>query len=342
MLQELEKISFIKKNVNALNTFTFKEKRPTNGLFLLELIKNNNLNLLEFINKYSNIYENGSKGYLYEKIGSILFITNSSPYFDRKNYTPYRGNINLPSTLSNIFNLGLFLDELKIFSKNEGGSSDITFYDKTNDKWIFISSKFFEDDSKKSIKSYEVQDILANINVHSNKYKKYEIWLLINNKEKVLQVIKSSQSTNSYIKNNILKIIGINDMNQYYKILHKSLQDIQLINREQVSKYFDNEKVNLNLRLHQEYFIDVTLEKIKKGEKMFLWGWKCRSGKTFGTVGLFHQMTKKNKFNALIITPVPKETKHEWLNTILKFRGIDESVRVVVIKNGIQFKPTQF
>ena len=44
------------------------------------------------------------------------------------------------------------------------GSSDITLQNKNNGKWVFMSSKFYLDDSKKSIDNYDVEKILAIVN----------------------------------------------------------------------------------------------------------------------------------------------------------------------------------
>ena len=40
--------------------------------------------------------------------------------------------------------------------------------------------------------------------------------------------------------------------------------------------------MELKPRFHQELFVKKTINKIKEGHKKFLWGWKCRAGKTFG------------------------------------------------------------
>jgi len=47
-----------------------------------------------------------------------------------------------------------------------------------------MSSKFYLDDSKKSIDSYDVEKILAIVEHQSHKYKECDIYLVVNNKQK--------------------------------------------------------------------------------------------------------------------------------------------------------------
>ena len=45
-------------------------------------------------------------------------------------------------------------------------------------------------------------------------------------------------------------------------------------------------KDNLNLRFHQELITQKTSNLIEEGNKSFLWGCKCRSGKTYMIGGI--------------------------------------------------------
>ena len=68
-------------------------------------------------------------------------------------------------------------------------------------------------------------------------------------------------------------------------------------------------KCNLCLRFHQELITQKTSNLIEEGYKSFLWGCKCRSGKTYMFGGLIiKQFDIKQKLNVLIITPAPTET----------------------------------
>ena len=90
-------------------------------------------------------------------------------------------------------------------------------------------------------------------------------------------------------------------------------------------------------RFHQELFVYKTLQKIKEGKKNFLYGWKCRAGKTYGVGHLIDMFYKEfEHINALIITPAPSETLsqfgHEMFDAFINFRGLN----IVEIKKGSQ------
>ena len=140
--------------INNKKTKDFK----LNSLFdLIKYIKSG-ITIDNLINNYNNNYS--KKGYLYEKLWDILIKTGYS--FSNLNYEHMDGNINL-GYMNKINNLEKYFNTTNIFSKNKGGSSDITLKNK-NGTWIFISSKYYNDDSKKAIKDYEIQDIIKEIN----------------------------------------------------------------------------------------------------------------------------------------------------------------------------------
>ena len=88
-------------------------------------------------------------------------------------------------------------------------------------------------------------------------------------------------------------------------------------------------------RFHQELFVKKTIDKIKEGKNNFLWGWKCRAGKTYG-VGHLIDMYYKNfeMINAIIITPAPSETltqfSNEMFHKFINFRHLN----IIEIKKG--------
>ena len=90
-------------------------------------------------------------------------------------------------------------------------------------------------------------------------------------------------------------------------------------------------------RFHQELFVYKTLQKIKEGKKNFLYGWKCRAGKTYGVGHLIDTFYKEfEHINALIITPAPSETLsqfgHEMFDAFINFKELN----IVEIKKGSQ------
>jgi len=87
-----------------------------------------------------------------------------------------------------------------------------------------------------------------------------------------------------------------------------------------------NSKENLILRFHQELITQKTSHLISEGNKSFLWGCKCRSGKTYMFGGIVSKQLKvKNKLNVLIITPAPTETAPQFTNDLFnKFKDFDK------------------
>jgi len=186
-------------------------------------------------------------------------------------------------------NLETYLRCLSVFSKGKGGSSDITLQNKNNGKWVFMSSKFYLDDSKKSIDSYDVEKILAIVEHQSHKYKECDIYLVVNNKQKVMNIITSSQATNNYIKENIHHILDLGDLEICFQNLKHSIHDITI---DDVNSKFCNAKVPLELRFHQDLITYKQMERIDEGEKDLLLGAKARSGKTYCVGGLFNKYYK--------------------------------------------------
>ena len=76
------------------------------------------------------------------------------------------------------------------------------------------------------------------------------------------------------------------------------------------------------LRFHQELITQKTSDLIGEGNKEFLWGCKCRSGKTYMVGGLIiKELIKKGKLNVLIITPAPTETMPQFTKDLFnKFK----------------------
>lgn len=83
---------------------------------------------------------------------------------------------------------------------------------------------------------------------------------------------------------------------------------------------------NLCLRFHQELITLKTVDLIKRNYKDFLWGCKCRSGKTYMIGGLLLKLLDlKQILNALIITPAPTETISQFTDGLFsKFVDFDK------------------
>ena len=80
---------------------------------------------------------------------------------------------------------------------------------------------------------------------------------------------------------------------------------------------FLNKRSSLNLRFHQELITQKTSDLIEESNKSFLWGCKCRSGKTYMVGGIINKQYDLKKFlNVLIITPAPSETLPQFTDEL--------------------------
>ena len=253
------------------------------------------------------------RGNLYEKTWDLIIKFGIIP--DLTNYTHFQGNINT-GILNKVSNLETYINNLSVFSRGSGGSSDITCYNETADEWLFISSKFYINDANKSIDDYDIAQIMAAILENQHKYKKYKIWLLVNNKNKVNDIINASGDSSKHLKKNINNILDLNDLEHYFKILKKLINNIHNVSELSLARPI------LLLRFHQDLITHNQMIKIEGGSRELLLGAKARSGKTYCVGGLLIKYYKKyNKLNALIITPCPTETMPQFTDDLFnKFR----------------------
>jgi hypothetical protein len=298
----------------------------------------NGIKLFECIKEVSTLEElllsvkNPSKrGKMFEIVANIIIRFGFCSAFTNDNYEHYEGNINT-CKLKKVDDLKQYLKKL---TSSKSGSSDITLQHKITGEYIFISCKFCVDDSHNDIKYYEVQDIHSAILKNNHKYKKYKIYLFVNNKQKVQQLINSSEETNKHLKDDITDIIGLDDLELCFQNLKQSIQNVSI---DEVNDKFYNTKVSLELRFHQDFITYQLLEKINKGEKDLLLGAKARSGKTYCVGGLFLKYYQKfNTLNALIITPAPTETLSQFTHDLFyKFRDFI-GINIIEIKKGSDF-----
>jgi len=295
----------------------------------------NGIELFESIKQFSTFKEllssekNASKrGKIFEIVSNIIIRFGVCNIFTNDNYEHYEGNINT-CNLKKVDDLKKYLEKL---TSSKSGSSDITLQNKNTNEYIFISCKFCFDDSNNDIKYYEVQDIHSAVLKNNHKYKNYKIYLFVNNKQKVQQLINSSEKTNKHLKDDITEILGIDDLELYFQKLKILIQNISI---DKINNNFYNTKLSLELRFHQDLITYKLLEKIDEGEKNLLLGAKARSGKTYCVGGLFVKYyTKYNKLNSLIITPAPSETLSQFTDDLFnKFRDFND-INIIEIKKG--------
>ena len=297
-----------------------------NGKYLFEKIKEYTVEEILSLGKNES-----ERGNIFEKLWDIIIKFGFCRFFPNDTYEHYKGNMNI-TKLKKIDYLEKYLDELSIFSKGEGGSSDITLKNKKDGRWIFISSKFYVDDDKKSIDEYDIQKIVAAINHNSDVYKEYHIYLLVKDRDKVLNTISKCHSTNNYIKEKIHSIFDLKDLEKDFIRLQQYIQNLDF---NKIDSIFSKSKIPLQLRFHQELICYKQMKKINERQKEMLIGAKPRSGKTYCIGGLFIKYYKKyGMLNALILTPCPNETIPQFTDDLFnKFLDFIE-INVIEIKCG--------
>ena len=289
---------------------------------------------IDFIINFNNVDEilklckkQSEKGFIFERLFDIVIKFGFCDIFSNTDFIYLIGNSN-NAKLKKLENINQYLDEL-VLSGNSGGCSDITLQNKKNNTYIFISSKYpksGEDIKKqKSVNYYDIQNIIAMATKNKDIYKEYKIYLVVPNKKKVLENVKNSNKSSEYITEHMTKdnILDKNDLNKYFLAFK---QDIIKNKQEDWQTIYLNSKENLNLRFHQELITQKTSNLIEEGNKSFLWGCKCRSGKTYMFGGIIiKQLKDKNKLNVLIITPAPTETAPQFTNDLFnKFKDFDK------------------
>lgn len=304
--------------------------------FIKEIMECNDIQ--EILNKCINIAE---MGYVYERLWDIIIKFGYCVKFPKSQFVSKIGNANQPP-LKKLETYNNYLKE-KVMSGNTGGASDITLYDKQNNKYIFISSKYKTETQNDSVDKYDVQKIIAVATDSENifYYPSYDIYLIVRDKQFVLQLAENAHSTNNHItkyftNNNIMDQM---DLEQYFQQFKKEFLKYKPSLISDFDNFFLTEKISLVPRFHQELITENTLYfALQHGAsryriKNFLWGCKCRSGKTY-MVGIlidkFFQFYKKNninngKLNVLIITPVPTETMPQFTEELFyKFKEFND------------------
>ena len=310
--------------------------------------------------KYNNIDEildlcetQGNKGNIFERIGDIVIKFGFCEIFPNSQFYHMIGNVN-NGKLKKLESYNEYLNE-KVYSGNSSGKSDITLYDRINDKYIFISSKYpkTQQDIKKqkSVDYYDIQNIIAMIHKNKHIYKNFEIYLLVPDKKSVLEKVLNANKSSNYITDFMTedKIIDKTDLNKCFLKFKAEIIKQQSINEKiNYDELFLGEKENIKFRFHQDLIVLKTSSLIEEGNKSFLWGCKCRSGKTYMTGGIvIKQYDIKQKLNVLIITPAPTETAPQFTDDLFnKFRdftpfkihnieGSKEISSIVLDKNNI-------
>jgi hypothetical protein len=322
------------KNTKEMNSATMKNTKETSSATM------KNMNVEEFIAHITTFESVDSildtcknqseKGSIYERLWDVCIKFGFCNYFQKPDFTHMIGNMNT-GNLKPLTTFTQYLTE-KVVSGNSSGCSDISLFNYADDSFTFISSKYpkskDEITKQKSVAYYEVQNIISAIDDNKHIYPNFNIWLLVPDKKSVLEKVKNANKSSNYITKymNEQNILDKNDLNKCF--LHFRADMLKHLNANTKINYDEiylSPKCNLYLRFHQELITQKTSNLIEEGYKSFLWGCKCRSGKTYMFGGLIiKQFEIKQKLNVLIITPVPTETAPQFTNDLFnKFKEFE-------------------
>ncbi|MAP61382.1 MAG: hypothetical protein CMF82_00270 [Candidatus Marinimicrobia bacterium] len=270
------------------------------------------------------------KGIIYERIWDVCIKFGFCNHFQKSDFTHMIGNMN-NGNLKPLTTFTHYLTE-KVASGNSSGCSDISLFNNADDSFTFITSKYpkskDEITKQKSVAYYEVQNIISVIDDNKHIYPNFNIWLLVPDKKSVLEKVKNTNKSSNYITKymNEENILDKNDLNKCF--LHFKADMLKHLNANTKINYDEiylSPKCNLYLRFHQELITQKTSNLIEEGYKSFIWGCKCRSGKTYMFGGLIiKQFEIKQKLNVLIITPAPTETAPQFTDDLFnKFKEFE-------------------
>ena len=289
----------------------------------------------EFINvivNYNNIDEilddyklQSDKGIIFERLFDIIIKFGFCDKFKNFEYDHLIGNVN-----NGKLKILKDLNKIKINNGNSSGCSDITLQNNKDNTFIFISCKYPK--TTEHVDYYDIQNIIAMATKNKNIYKNYKIYLIVPSKEEILKKINKANKSSEYITEHMLEenILDKNNLNKYFIKFKEDI--IKNIDKDWNEIYL-NKKEKLNLRFHQELISKKTNDLIINGEKLFLWGCKPRSGKTYIFAGIIlKQYNVKKKLNVLIITPAPTETISQFTEDLFhKYKNF-ENFKIIYIK----------
>ena len=205
-------------------------------------------------------------------------------------------------------------------------------------KFLF-SAKYFR--KERSINSYDIQNIIVEA---EDKLKDFNIILLLKDKEdfdkKVLKTTKN-------IASRFFDRLDIKDLDLFYKDL---LND--LLSNESIEKYIEKFEENKELkilqpRFHQEFFINYSVENIKKEQFKLVWGAVPRSGKSYMIGGLISRLYKekiRSIKNVIIILGAVSETGPQFKEMFEEYSDFNDFEKISIqeqeggLENGFSKK----
>jgi hypothetical protein len=340
-------------------------------------IKSSGIKVIDFILTYiknidnvSELVSDDNSGYIYEFLWKLVIsfgLVNDK--FPLSKYQVMTGNVQLlnmkPIDLSNFL-------ESNVISGNSGGYSDITLqkkttiehkyvcepkYTKNYSSWIFFTSKFYRNE-RSPANDYDMHKLKSLTSIENTKYRlKYtdennnppRIVILVNNSSDFLDAKAKLRRSSQFLFKNFDDINDILDLShlQFYYTKFKKLLVAHDYNFDNIISSISSEKIRLEPRLHQIYFLFRTIDCIMKNtQHVIIWGAIARSGKTFIMGELInyintHSILFKNRCYRnntdlviskysdrplifIIFSPVPNETIEQYIDMFTKYIEFDQ------------------
>jgi len=278
--------------------------------------------------------DQAERGKKFERCADLLIKLGFLSIYSPDKYKHVVGNVN-EGKVEILNDINKYIERASENSGNTTGISDITLYNNADDTYIFISSKFYLEES--SVKDYDIQDIIAMVDYNKHIYKNYKIDILVNNKADFLKKVANSRSSSNYMSNKINNIIDLNDLEEAFKIMKSYLN----IGINIFDNFIQNKKV-FYPKFHQKLFVTKLLKEAELNKKSFLLGLKPRSGKTF-IVGFIVSSTqaKHETFNVLVITPAPTETTPQFFEMFDSYSDFND-LNIIRLDDKNMFKDGTF
>jgi hypothetical protein len=230
----------------------------------------NNMNIHDFIEHiitHDNITDildscktQSEKGFIFERLFDIVIKFGFCDIFPNSKFNHLIGNSN-NGKLKILKNFNKYLTE-KVISGNASGCSDITLQNKNDETFIFISSKYPKSNedikNKKSVGYYDIQKILAIINENKHIYKKYEIYLVVPNKKKILDKVLTANNSSNYITKYMKEcnILDEDNLNKYILLFKQDIINKMIIVPKKKSLKNNSDKHDINFKIDLDYIND--------------------------------------------------------------------------------------
>ena len=206
----------------------------------------------------------------------------------------------------------------------EGGKSGIAdiFFSQLHNKelkFFGVSCKYFSNEKSDS-KKYDVFELSEYMRKQLNN--NYEVIIFVKDGEKLKNKLERKKRTNKELLTNIY---GLLEINEWFQNLIKDIKKTLKENKS-FEKFIEIEEKNtssqqIDLKFHQELFVESSLYKIQKGYKKIIWGAVPRSGKSFIIGGL---ISHRRSENILIILGAKSETFPQFKELFTKYDDFSE------------------